>query len=285
MLTTLLEPTAGTALVGGYDIAEAPDDVRRQIGVIPQAMTSDPELTADENLDFHAKLYGVPRAARRALAERLLHAVGLVDFRSKLVGTFSGGMRRRLEIARALMHRPRILFLDEPTTGLDPASRAAMWTMLRELKAATGLTVFLTTHYMEEADHWCDRVAIFDHGRVVALDTPEALKAAIPGTEAIEVAFSAAPPGWRETLAALGSVRRVEAINGSWRIYSDDRIGTVRTLLEAARQREVTVASLTARGRTLDDVFLHYTGRDLRDATDDKVRRDYSHLYERPVRA
>jgi ABC-2 type transport system ATP-binding protein len=285
LLTTLMRPTSGTAIVGGHDVMRDPDGVRMQIGVIPQAMTSDPDLTADENLEFHAKLYGVRRAERRRLADPLLAAVGLVDFRQKLVGTFSGGMRRRLEIARSLMHRPRILFLDEPTTGLDPASRVAMWKMLRDLKSITSLTVFLTTHYMEEADQLCDRVAIFDHGRVVALDTPEGLKAQIPGEEAIEVAFPWTPGAWHETVAALPGVSHVTAANGAWRIASIDRIATVRALLDAAHAHQVTVASLAVRGRTLDDVFLHYTGRDLRDAADGKVRRDYTHLYDRPVRA
>jgi ABC-2 type transport system ATP-binding protein len=227
-------------------------------------MTSDPDLTADENLDFNGKLYGVPRATRRALGEQLLGAVGLLEFRGRLVGTFSGGMRRRLEIARSLMHRPRILFLDEPTSGLDPASRAAMWTMLRQLKESTGLTIFLTTHYMEEADQLCDRVAIVDHGRIIALATPQRLKAAVPGSEPLEATFDWTPPGWSDMLAALPGVRRVAATNGSWQLFSDDRIQTAQALLEIgarpdARRRLPALhrPGPAGRGRRIDPAGLH----------------------------
>jgi ABC-2 type transport system ATP-binding protein len=189
-------------------------------------------------------------------------------------------MRRRLEIARSLMHQPRILFLDEPTSGLDPASRTAMWEMLRRLKAQTGLTVFLTTHYMDEADQLCDRLAIVDHGRLIALDTPDRLKALVPGTEAIDVAFGTCPLSWTDRLRARPGVRQVDAGGRSCRIESTDRIATVRALLEMAGRHHVEIAALAVRGRTLDDVFLSYTGRDLRDAPDLKARRDYVHLYE-----
>ena len=177
MLTTVVAPSAGTAIVGGHDVRREPDAVRALIGVIPQALTSDPELTAAENLEFHARLYGVRRHARRRMVDELLAAVELSAWRDRMVGTFSGGMRRRLEIARSLMHQPRILFLDEPTTGLDPVSRRAIWGMIQRLKADTGVTLFLTTHYIEEADQVCDRVAIFDHGRIVVEGSPASLKA------------------------------------------------------------------------------------------------------------
>src|SRR5437867_4852236 len=167
LLTTLLSPSSGTALVAGHDVRSDPDAVRRSIGVVPHALTSDPKLTAAENLEFYAKLHRVPSARRAKLVDELLGLIDLLQWRNKLVGTFSMGMRRRLEIARSLVHRPRILFLDEPTTGLDPASRLAMWEMLARMKAQSELTIFLTTHYMEEADQACDRAAIFDHGKVV----------------------------------------------------------------------------------------------------------------------
>src|SRR6478672_10490766 len=199
MLTTLLPPTSGTALVHGYDVIGQADGVRRSIGVIPQAMTSDLELSVEENLIIFAKLYGVPRARREPLIDGLLDAVQLTEWRAAPVKNLSGGMRRRVEIARGLVHEPRIFFLDEPTTGLDPVSRVAVWEMLRKIKGARDLTVLLTTHYMDEADKLCDRIAIVDHGELKALDTPERLKAATPGTSV-----------------------------------------------------------------TLDDVFIHYTGRDLR---------------------
>ena len=201
MLVTLLPPTSGAALVGGFDVVKQANQVRRTIGVISQAMTSDTELSIEENLSIYAKLYGVPRAKREQLMDELLAAVELTEWRHKLVKNLSGGMRRRVEIARGLMHEPRIFFLDEPTTGLDPVSRTAVWHMLRKVKASRDLTVLITTHYMDEADKLCDRIAIVDHGKLVVLDSPQALKASIPGTNV-----------------------------------------------------------------TLDDVFVHYTGRDLRDA-------------------
>ncbi len=204
MMVTLLPPTAGTATINGFDVVKKADEVRRSIGVIPQAMTSDLELTAYENLLIFAKLYGVPRDTRTRLIAELLEAVELTQWADKPVKNLSGGMRRRVEIARGLVHEPRVFFLDEPTTGLDPVSRTAVWGMLQRIKSQRDLTVLVTTHYMDEADKLCDRIAIVDHGKLVALDSPQALKASIPG-------------------------RAPETV-------------------------------------TLDDVFVHYTGHDLRDA-------------------
>ena len=206
MLTTLLPPTSGTALVGGFDVVKDADGVRRAIGVIPQAMTSDPELSVEENLLIFAKLYGVPRAKRKKLIDELLEAVELTEWRDKQVKNLSGGMRRRVEIARGLVHEPRIFFLDEPTTGLDPVSRVHVWEMLQKIKRERDLTILLTTHYMDEADKLCDRIAIVDHGELVALDSPLKLKASIPGQNAIEVSFSAVPAGWADRLEALPQV-------------------------------------------------------------------------------
>ena len=204
MMVTLLPPTSGTAIINGFDVRQHPDQVRRSIGVIPQAMTTDLELSVEENLLIFAKLYGVPRSRRARLIPELLAAVELTQWADKQVKHLSGGMRRRVEIARGLVHEPRVFFLDEPTTGLDPVSRTAVWEMLRTIKSQRDLTVLLTTHYMDEADRLCDRIAIVDHGTLVALDSPRALKASIPGRS------------------------------------PDDT--------------------------TLDDVFVHYTGRGLRDA-------------------
>jgi ABC-2 type transport system ATP-binding protein len=204
MLVTLLPPTAGAAAINGFDVVKRADDVRRSIGVIPQAMTSDLELSVYENLLIFAKLYGVPRDTRTRLIAELLEAVELTQWADKPVKNLSGGMRRRVEIARGLVHEPRVFFLDEPTTGLDPVSRTAVWGMLQRIKMQRDLTVLLTTHYMDEADKLCDRIAIVDHGKLVALDSPGALKASIPGRDPAMV--------------------------------------------------------------TLDEVFVHYTGRDLRDA-------------------
>src|SRR5690348_371958 len=177
MLTTLLPPTSGTALINGFDIVREADGVRRSIGVIAQAMTSDVELSVEENLIIYAKLYGVPRDRRNRLIRELLAAVELTEWKDKPVKNLSGGMRRRVEIARGLVHEPKIFFLDEPTTGLDPVSRVAVWEMLRRIKAERDLTVLLTTHYMDEADRLCDHIAIVDHGELKALNAPLKLKA------------------------------------------------------------------------------------------------------------
>ena len=181
MLTTLLPPTSGSATICGHDVLKQADAVRRLIGVIPQAMTSDMELSIEENLLIYAKLYGVPRERRRRLMAELIEAVELTKWKDKPVKNLSGGMRRRVEIARGLVHEPRVFFLDEPTTGLDPVSRVAVWEMLRQLKENRDLTVLITTHYMDEADKLCDRIAIVDHGKLVALDSPMKLKASISG--------------------------------------------------------------------------------------------------------
>src|SRR5215468_7611766 len=186
MLTTLIPPTSGTASIYGHDVSKEANEVRQVIGVIPQAMTSDLELSVEENLLIYSKLYGVPRERRRRLIGELLEAVELTKWRDKPVRNLSGGMRRRVEIARGLIHEPRVFFLDEPTTGLDPVSRVAVWDMLRQLKERRDLTVFLTTHYMDEADKLCDRIAIVDHGKLVALDSPIKLKESISGTYVLE---------------------------------------------------------------------------------------------------
>ena len=201
MLTTLLPPTSGTATVAGFDVSKNADGVRRAIGVIPQAMTSDTELSVEENLIIFSKLYGVPGAKRQQLIDELLAAVDLSEWRDKQVMYLSGGMRRRVEIARGLVHEPKIFFLDEPTTGLDPVSRVAVWDMIRKIKEQRGLTVLLTTHYMDEADKLCDRIAIVDHGQLVALGSPLMLKASIPGKNFLEVSFSEVPDDWRRRLA------------------------------------------------------------------------------------
>src|SRR6185503_14881355 len=203
MMVTLLPPTAGTAVINGFDIAKRADDVRRSIGVIPQAMTTDLELSVEENLIIFAKLYGVPRQKRDRLIAELLDAVELTKWRDAPVKNLSGGMRRRVEIARGLVHEPRIFFLDEPTTGLDPVSRVAVWEMLQRIKSQRDLTVLLTTHYMDEADKLCDRIAIVDHGELKALDSPMKLKTSIPGKNVLEVSFTTVPEGWVERLQRL----------------------------------------------------------------------------------
>src|SRR6266852_5922438 len=198
MMTTLIPITAGTARIAGHDVQKDPDAVRRAIGVIPQALTSDLDLTVEENLSIYAKLYDVPTNKRKNTIDELLGLVDLTKWRGAQTKTLSGGMRRRLEIARGLVHSPRIFFLDEPTTGLDPVSRVAVWEMLMNIKSHRQLTILITTHYMDEADRLCDRIAIVDHGKLVALDTPAALKASVPGENVIEVQFENMKPDWEE---------------------------------------------------------------------------------------
>jgi ABC-2 type transport system ATP-binding protein len=269
MLTTLLPPTSGLARILGFDVVKNADEVRKCIGVIPQAMTSDLDLTAMDNMLIYAKLYSVSRERRTRVARELLEAVDLLPWADKLLKNFSGGMRRRLEIARGLVHEPRIFFLDEPTTGLDPASRVGVWEMLMRLKKERELTILLTTHYMDEADKLCDRIAIVDHGKLVALDSPLKLKASIPGNNILEVGFSRVPAGWLETVQKLPDVQNVKSDDHVFRIGSDNGPKTTVALLEAARDAQIEVTSLSVQSTSLDDVFMHYTGRQLRDTLQD----------------
>ena len=281
MLVTLMPPTAGTALVGGFDVIKQSDDVRRTIGVIPQAMTSDLELSVEENLLIYAKLYSVPKEKRRKLIPELLESVELLQWKDKQVKFLSGGMRRRVEIARGLVHEPRVFFLDEPTTGLDPVSRAAVWEMLRRIKSQRDLTILITTHYMDEADKLCDRIAIVDHGKLVALDSPLTLKASIPGNNVLEASFSGTPPDWEARLKALPFVEGVTAHENVYRLSSGNGPATTLALMEAAAAASVTVHSLAVQSTTLDDVFVHYTGRALRDELQEASAKDSPFMIRR----
>jgi ABC-2 type transport system ATP-binding protein len=281
MLTTLVPPTSGTARIKGFDIIDSANEVRQSIGVIPQAMTSDMDLSAEENMSIFAKLYGIPREKRRQTIKDLLAAVDLEQWADKPVKMFSGGMRRRLEIARGLVHEPKIFFLDEPTTGLDPVSRVAVWEMLSKLKRERDLTILMTTHYMDEADKLCDRIAIVDHGKLVALDSPLKLKASIPGKNVLEVSFSDVPPDWTETLRALAEVAEVKAVDHVFRISSHNGPRTTVELMEAARRAGVSVTSLSVQSTTLDDVFVYYTGHQLRDALQSASGYSSAFMYDR----
>ena len=266
MMTTLIPITGGKALVAGHDVAREPDAVRRVIGVIPQAMTSDPDLTVEENLSIYAKLYSVPKVQREKNIAEVLEAVDLTKWRGAQTKTLSGGMRRRLEIARGLVHNPRIFFLDEPTTGLDPVSRIAVWEMLNNLRATRNLTMLITTHYMEEADKLCDRIAIVDHGTLVALGTPIELKQSVPGANVVEVHFDRETEEWKERLERLDGVTSVQAESaGFYRVLTSSGSKTTMQLVEMAAGLGETLTSLSVQNTTLDDVFVHYTGRQLRD--------------------
>jgi len=266
MLTTLVTVTEGKAIVAGHDVSKDPDDVRRMIGVIPQALTSDQDLTVEENLSIYAKLYSVPREEREKNITSVLEAVDLTKWRDAQTKTLSGGMRRRLEIARGLVHNPRIFFLDEPTTGLDPVSRIAVWEMLNNLKAQRNLTMLLTTHYMEEADKLCDRIAIVDHGKLVALGTPVELKNSVAGANVVEVHFDRETVEWEGRLRSLEGVTEVQPESaGFYRVLTRSGSKTTMQLVELAASLGETLTSLSVQNTTLDDVFIHYTGRQLRD--------------------
>ncbi len=278
MMTTLLEITDGTAIVDGFDVRKEPDKARRRIGVIPQAMTSDGDLTVWENLSIYSKLYGIAAAERERSIDELLELVDLVQWRDAPAKNLSGGMRRRLEIARGLVHRPNIFFLDEPTTGLDPVSRVAVWEMITSIKEKRNLTVLITTHYMDEADRLCDRIAIVDHGKLVALDTPRALKNSVPGSSVIEAQFLNAPADWEQRLQGLAGVTSIQPEAAHmYRILTEDGSRTTTELVEMAVKAGVQVKSLTVQSTTLDDVFVHYTGRQLRDQIVDAP------MYKSPV--
>jgi ABC-2 type transport system ATP-binding protein len=265
MLTGLVRISDGSARVAGVDVATQPDRVRQVLGVVPQALTSDLDLTGYENMDIHARFFGVRRAERKARIEELLTRTGLWDRRKDLVRTYSGGMRRRLEIARGLIHKPRVLFLDEPTIGLDPQSRLVIWDLLRELRNGTLLTISLTTHYLDEAEALCDRVAIVDGGRIVALGSPQELKARVPGSDTIEVGLGGtAPQDALGRLQKLEGVRSVRSENGMLSLHVDGGDRLLPRVLELLGAAQVPVRSANLTRLSLEDVFIHFTGRSLR---------------------
>src|SRR5262245_21895437 len=267
MLTTLIRPTSGNATVMGHDVAKDTNKVRHEIGVIPQANTVDGDLTAWESLDLYGRFYEMPRKDRRERAEELLKAVGLWEWKDKIAGTYSGGMRRRLEIARGLIHRPRVFFLDEPTTGLDPQSRRTIWELLEKLRSEGDLTILICTHYMDEADRLCDRLAIVDHGKIAALGTPRELKASVPGQDILTVEFfqevSDELVGALKALAEVRSAAREEAHHVKLILASG--VVPLEGITEATRAAQNKVKSMSLLEPTLEDVFIHYTGRGLRD--------------------
>ncbi len=272
MLTTLVRPSGGRACVAGFDVMQEATQVRRHIGVIPQAMTSDLDLTGYENMDIYARFYGVSARERKARIETLLETVGLSGRARELVATYSGGMRRRLEIARVLVHRPAVLFLDEPTIGLDPQSRRIVWDLLRQIRRDDEMTLFLTTHYMEEAEALCGRVAIIDAGRIVTLDSPERLKRQLPGNDLISLTLAAPPE--EDLLAALQAlpfVYRLHAEDEVLGVYVEAGPMNLAGLMEATRAAGGRVLSAAIHEQSLEDVFIHYTGKSIREEEAKKV--------------
>ena len=266
VLTTLLRPDSGRARVGGFDVDTDARTIRTLIGLAGQYATVDELLTGRENLELVGLLYHLPRSEYERRAQEALERMTLVDAGDKPVKTYSGGMRRRLDLAASLIGRPPILFLDEPTTGLDPVSRIAVWEMLNNLRATRHLTMLLTTHYMEEADKLCDRIAIVDHGTLVALGTPIELKQSVPGANVVEVHFDRETTEWKARLEGLEGVTSVQAESaGFYRVLTSSGSTTTMQLVELAASLGETLTSLSVQNTTLDDVFVHYTGRQLRD--------------------
>jgi len=257
MLCTLALPSSGRARVAGYDVASQAKTVRRHIGLVFQEQTLDDQLTAEENLRFHAVLYGVPHEQVEPRIAKVLELVALSERRKDLVSTYSGGMARRLEIARGMLHTPKVLFLDEPTVGLDPQTRALMWEDVLRMRKEEGVTIFLTTHYMDEAEY-ADRIAIIDYGSIVALDTPDALKASV-GADTVDLETE-------DDETALTSLKRagytVERSDTGLTVFVADEEAAVGPLIEAI---EAPVRTVRVHRPTLDDVFLHFTGREIRE--------------------
>jgi ABC-2 type transport system ATP-binding protein len=263
MLITLLKPTEGKASVLDFDILKQHDDVRNVIGVVPQEYTADEDLTGLENIILCADLYGIPRQISKERAMELLKLVELTDFKDKRVETYSGGMRRRLELACGLINRPRVLFLDEPTLGLDVQTRTATWEYIRKLKKEFGMTLFMTTHYLEEADTLCDRVAIIDHGKIVVTGTPEDLKHSLGG-DVITLSVKD-NPDVSELIRSIENVKDVKKEDDSYRIKAEYGEVTAPFIIEALRSKGYTVTKLMLTEPTLNEVYLEYTGRSLRD--------------------
>src|SRR6266852_8364466 len=272
MLTTLIAPTEGRAYVAGFDVARHPRQVRENIGVIPQALTSDLDLTGWENIDIYGEFFGLSRRERRDRGHRLLKLVGLSERANDLVATFSGGMRRRLEIARGLIHSPEVLFLDEPTIGLDPQSRRVVWEFLERLRNEARLTISLTTHYMDEAEQLCDRIAIVDGGKIIALDTPDGLKSAVSGGDRIELELDHASEEVIDDLRAQAYIRDVgHNGNGKLVLATDDGAQAIPLVIDRVSSLGRRVKAITLHELSLEDVFIHFTGHSLRDEPAKKV--------------
>jgi ABC-2 type transport system ATP-binding protein len=266
ILNTLMLPTGGRAEVLGSDVVTQASKVRKGIGLVPQDLTSDEELTGRENIDLQSRLYHVPYVEASRRADELLALVGLTDSQNRTVKTYSGGMKKRLEFATGLVHDPRILFLDEPTLGLDIQTRTSIWEHIRKLRSETNMTIFLTTHYLEEADGLCDRIAIIDHGKIIALDTPDGLKKAVGG-DVIEIEVAECN---MDILEMIRSIKGVTLLEGKCsgtkaRIKVPESDAALPLILESFWNRKIAVLNVAVKKPSLDQAFLEYTGRELRD--------------------
>ncbi|MGD0477950.1 MAG: ATP-binding cassette domain-containing protein [Nitrososphaerales archaeon] len=270
MLTTLLRPTSGTATVCGYSITSHPNDVRASIGIVPQEYTADEDLTGRQNIMFCADLYGIPRSVSKDRTAELLDLVGLRDAASRKVQTYSGGMRRRLEIACGLVNHPRLLFLDEPTLGLDVQTRTAVWDYIKKLKHDYGMTLFMTTHYLEEADGVCDRIAIIDHGKLVKIGAPNDLKASLGG-DIIELGVREATEDLTPLIMQSKSVKDVRKTDSIYRIKAELGEEAAPVIIELIRAKGYHVSRISVTKPSMDQVYLEYTGRSLRDVEADRA--------------
>ncbi|MFA4859938.1 ATP-binding cassette domain-containing protein [Methanoregula sp.] len=262
MLSTMLPPTSGTATINGIDIQKDEDGVRNSIGIVFQDQSLDEELTAWENMDFHGRLYRIPKETRNERIAELLQLVELHERKDDLVKTFSGGMRRRLEIARGLLHHPSVLFLDEPTLGLDPQTRNLLWHYIATLAKEKGITIILTTHYMEEADRLCNRIAIIDHGKIIALDSPEKLKDRIGGDV---VTIGSPDPERTRSVLTASQLGRVEQHEGKVSVSLRNAEQHISAIVLLLAENQVPVDSLSIHKPTLEDVFLFFTGKTIRE--------------------
>ena len=265
MLCTILKPTSGSASVNGFDIVREANKVRKSIGIVFQDPSIDDRLTGRENLYMHANLYGVSTSEQRERIDRILRLVELDDRADDLLRTYSGGMRRRLELGRGLIHYPKVLFLDEPTVGLDPQTRDHIWKYIKELKETHDITIVLTTHYMDEADRLSDRIAIMDHGKIVVLDTPQKLKDTLEGDVVVVRANNNA--ALSEAVAKWLGLRNQKIVDGALEITVRNGKAVMPRIMELAAQNNIYVESLLLREPNLEDVFLHYTGRNIREDT------------------
>jgi ABC-2 type transport system ATP-binding protein len=265
MLTTLLKPTSGSAEVCGHDINSSPNDVRAAIGIVPQEYTADEDLTGYQNIRFCADLYGIPRSVSKDRTKELLDLVGLQDSAERKVQTYSGGMRRRLEIACGLINHPRLLFLDEPTLGLDVQTRTAVWEYIKKLKVDYGMTLFMTTHYLEEADGVCDRIAIIDHGRLVKIGAPAELKAGLGG-DIIELGIREDTEDLTPLIIQSKSVKGVKKADSTYRIKAELGEEAAPDIIDAIRSKGYHVTRISVTKPSMDQVYLEYTGRTWRDA-------------------
>lgn len=266
ILTTLMLPTGGRAEILGHDVVSEPGLVRKGIGLVPQDLTSDDELTGRENMELKSKLYGVRTSEAQKRIEELLRLVGLVDAQDRIVKTYSGGMKKRLEFANGLVHNPRILFLDEPTLGLDIQTRTSIWEHIRKLRSETNMTIFLTTHYLEEADGLCDRIAIIDHGKIIALDTPEGLKKAVGG-DVIEIEVEECNLDVLDLIRGIPGVALIDGVctGNKARIKVPDANAALPSVLSTFWKNKIDVLSVAVKKPSLDQAFLEYTGKELRD--------------------